>query len=111
MSQETIGQLIRRTRRQRKMTQKQLAKEVEASDTYISKIETGEQDPSYGKLAMITHVLEIPWKEILATGELKLPYMYGDDVLFPAFDKHYAEFHPKVKLMLYEIGNILEKYV
>jgi transcriptional regulator with XRE-family HTH domain len=118
MAQETLRQLIRRYRTEKKLTQEALAKELEVSHTFISKIETGEQDPSYTKLAMITHVLEIPWREVLATGELKLPYMYhhgenekDDDILFMTYDKHYAEFPPRVKLMLYEIGNIIEKYV
>jgi transcriptional regulator with XRE-family HTH domain len=117
MAQETLGELIRRLRREKKLTQKELGEKINASDTYVSKIETGNQLPSYTKLGLISQVLQIPWQDMVATGEIQIPNMYksdgvsDDDIFFSALDKAYVQYPPKTKLILYEIAGILEKYV
>lgn len=112
----SLGELIRRRRVEGKMTQAELARLIGVkSHTYISKIENGEQRGSYEKLAKISLALRLDWDEMMKTGEIEIPQLYGnrpgDDSMFPALDDRFKHYHPKLKMILYEIAPILEKYI
>lgn len=116
MTEVTLGELIRRRRREVGMMQAALGKLVGVRDTYISKIEVGTQRGSYETLAKIAMALKLPWRDMIATGEVKIPSLVDDltgraDSLYPTLDQRFTQFHPKVKGMLYEIGIVLEKFV
>lgn len=109
MEKLTLGELIRKRRRELNWTQAELAKRVRVKDSYIAKIETGRQRGSYEVLARISLAMRLPWQLMFETGEIRLPVWGIDDSLSPVDDKVFTEFHPKVKSILIEIGNILEK--
>lgn len=110
MAQETLGELIRKRRRELKLTQADLAKQIGVRSTYISRIETGERPGRYEKLAKISMALALPWAEMMKTGEIEMPLMDGESP-YPYLDLKFTRFHPRVKEQLTEIGEILEKYV
>jgi len=111
MTTGILGELIRRRRLEVKMTQAELAKQIGVQHSYISKIERGAQRGSYEKLAAISLILGIPWKEMMKTGQVKIPQMIVDDSFFPYVDEAFVKYHPKLKAMLYDIAPILEKYL
>lgn len=46
LKKETFGQALRRLRKQRKLTMKRLAERLHVSESYISRLESGERQPS-----------------------------------------------------------------
>jgi transcriptional regulator with XRE-family HTH domain len=106
-----LGKLIRNRRRESNMTQEELGNLIGVKHSYISKIESGLQRGSYESLAKISQALKIPWSEILKIGEMKAPYMYSPDSMFPVLDEVYTEFPPTVKMALIDIGKILKQYM
>lgn len=111
----TLGELIRRRRRELKMTQAQLGKQIGVVGAYISKIEVGDQRGSYEKLAKIALALALPWDEMMKTGEIEIPQLYGtrpgDDSPYPVLDDRFKHYHPKLKMALYDIARVLEPYI
>jgi len=107
----TLGELIRRRRREAGLTQSQLANQIGVQSSYIAKIENGTQRGSYEKLAKISLALHLPWNDMMMTGHIEIPALYQDDSVYPVLDIVFREFHPLVKEELIEIGRILEKYL
>jgi transcriptional regulator with XRE-family HTH domain len=60
------GEELRRKRKKRKLTQKELGKLVDVSDSYISKIELGNSVPSLRLLNKISVVLGSSIKDFFA---------------------------------------------
>jgi len=58
MKQEKIGQVIKDIRRQRFLTQMQLAKLAKLSPVTICEVESGKKDPTYKTLKKIASVLK-----------------------------------------------------
>lgn len=55
-----IGERLRKLRKEKALTQKELSKRVEVDYSYIGKIERGEQFPSIKMLIRLSEVLSIP---------------------------------------------------
>ena len=69
MDNKKIGQLIRELRKERYMTQAQLAEQLHVSDKTVSKWETGKGGPELSLLTEISKIFEIDLQNLLA-GEL-----------------------------------------
>lgn len=69
MDNKKIGQLIRELRKERHMTQVQLAEQLHVSDKTVSKWETGKGGPELSLLTEISKIFEIDLQNLLA-GEL-----------------------------------------
>ena len=69
MDNKKIGQLIRELRKERHMTQAQLAEQLRVSDKTVSKWETGKGGPELSLLTEISKIFEIDLQNLLA-GEL-----------------------------------------
>ncbi len=69
MDNKKIGQLIRELRKERHMTQAQLAEQLHVSDKTVSKWETGKGGPELSLLTEISKIFEIDLQNLLA-GEL-----------------------------------------
>ena len=69
MDNKKVGQLIRELRKERYMTQAQLAEQLHVSDKTVSKWETGKGGPELSLLTEITKIFEIDLQNLLA-GEL-----------------------------------------
>jgi transcriptional regulator with XRE-family HTH domain len=63
-----LGKNIRRLRRQRGLTQEQLAFEAEIDLTYMGGIERGERNPSLLVMARIAEALSVPLPRLLIGG-------------------------------------------
>ena len=61
-----VGKNVRRFRKQRGMTQEQLAFESEIDLTYLGGIERGKRNPSLLVMARIAEVLTIPLSKLLS---------------------------------------------
>ena len=69
MDNKKVGQLIRELRKERYMTQAQLAEQLHVSDKTVSKWETGKGGPELSLLTEISRIFEIDLQNLLA-GEL-----------------------------------------
>jgi transcriptional regulator with XRE-family HTH domain len=61
-----LGKNVRRFRRQRKLTQEQLAFEAEIDLTYMGGIERGKRNPSLLVMARIADALSVPLTKLLS---------------------------------------------
>ncbi len=61
----TIGANIRRYRKERKLTQKELANFAEISNTYLSDLEVDRTEPSIKTLRKIAEVFHISYLKLL----------------------------------------------
>ena len=61
----TIGELIREARKAKKLTQKELANLAAVSPVTLSRIETGENDPTKDTLQKISAHIGVPYPELL----------------------------------------------
>ncbi|MBR1855215.1 MAG: helix-turn-helix domain-containing protein [Lachnospiraceae bacterium] len=77
MDQKKIGQFIGQRRKEREMTQKQLADEIGVSDKTVSKWETGNGLPDITLLNVLCQALEINVNELLS-GEKLPPETYSE---------------------------------
>lgn len=77
MDQKKIGQFIGQCRKEREMTQKQLADEIGVSDKTVSKWETGNGLPDISLLSVLCRALEINVNELLS-GEKLPPETYSE---------------------------------
>lgn len=66
MQNSKVGNIIRRVRLDRKMTQKQLAEKLNISDKAISKWECGSGNPDVSLILELSSVLGIGVQELLA---------------------------------------------
>ena len=69
MDCKRIGQLIYELRKEKEMTQKQVADLMNITDKTISKWETGRGYPDITLLAEITSVLKLDYEELLQSNE------------------------------------------
>ena len=69
MDNKKVGQLIRELRKERYMTQAQLAEQLHVSDKTVSKWETGKGGPELSLLTEISKIFEIDLQNLLS-GEL-----------------------------------------
>jgi len=60
-----LGERIRRIRKERKLTQEQLAELAKVDAKSIIEIENGKRNPTFRTLNKITHALKVPIKELL----------------------------------------------
>lgn len=65
----SIGDNIRKYRKIRNLTQKELGETIGISNTYLSDIETGRTNPSIKTLKKIAKGLEIKYMELLKDTE------------------------------------------
>lgn len=79
MDHEKIGQLIFRLRRERNLTQRQLAQRMHISDKTVSKWERGLGCPDVSLLAELAAVFEINLEQLLA-GELDTRDVLGGNM-------------------------------
>lgn len=59
MSKNEFGLAVRRKRRQLEMTQEELAERAKMSNTSISRIEGGQQNPTRATMMILCEVLEM----------------------------------------------------
>jgi len=73
MSKNTFGQTIRKLRKEKQLTQKEVAKEVGIDVTYLSKIENGKLDPpAHDKIEKLAKILDVD-SDFLITEAGKVP--------------------------------------
>lgn len=73
MSKNTFGQTVRRLRKERQLTQKEIAKKVGIDVTYLSKIENGKLNPpAHDKIEKLANILGVD-SDFLITEAGKVP--------------------------------------
>lgn len=65
----TIGENIKRVRKEKRMTQKDLGEIIGISNTYLSDIEIGRTNPSIKTLKRIAKGLDVSYVELLKDTE------------------------------------------
>lgn len=60
MTGPTVGEVVRRYRRLRRMTQQELGEAIGSDKSYIGKLETSDQEPSLELLRRLAKALDIP---------------------------------------------------
>jgi transcriptional regulator with XRE-family HTH domain len=67
--QAALGLAVRHRRDELGLTQEQLANDTDLHQRWISNVETGKRNPSYGSLRRIATGLELATSELLARAE------------------------------------------
>jgi transcriptional regulator with XRE-family HTH domain len=60
-----LGRAISELRREKGLTQEELAQRVELHESYISFIESGRRNPTWGTVLRISRGLEVPMSELV----------------------------------------------
>jgi transcriptional regulator with XRE-family HTH domain len=63
---KTVNEVVRDTRKEKRMTQEQLAKAIDVTPGFITKIETGKSYPGYERCMTLCEVLGLPFDKIWA---------------------------------------------
>ena len=78
---KSFGECLRQLRKEKRITQRELAKQINVDFTYISKIETGAlQPPSEDIIIKIAKILEINAEQMIILGK-KIPTTYKDFIV------------------------------
>jgi len=64
-AQIALGQAIRQIRVERKLTQEALALKAGFHETYISFIESGRRNPTWGAIRKISYALDLPLPDLI----------------------------------------------
>ena len=64
-----LGRAIHEARRQKKLTQEELARQTDLHETYISVIERGQRNPTWGVVRRISLALGVPLPELARRAE------------------------------------------
>lgn len=64
-----LGQAVNEARREKGLTQEELAQTVGLHETYISLIERGQRNPTWGTVRRISHALGLPLPELARRAE------------------------------------------
>jgi transcriptional regulator with XRE-family HTH domain len=67
--QAALGLAVKARREELELTQEQLANDTELHQRWISNVETGKRNPSYGSLRRLAAGLELSTSELLARAE------------------------------------------
>jgi transcriptional regulator with XRE-family HTH domain len=67
--QTALGLAVKARREELKLTQEQLANDTDLHQRWISNVETGKRNPSYGSLRRLSAGLELSASELLARAE------------------------------------------
>mgnify|MGYP002353861388 FL=1 len=78
---KTLGQIIKEARKEKRITQRDLAKSIDVDFTYISKIETGAlEPPSETVINRIAKILDIDANELFLLAK-KVPTEFKDSII------------------------------
>ncbi|HEV2790460.1 MAG TPA: helix-turn-helix transcriptional regulator [Solirubrobacterales bacterium] len=64
-----LGQAVNEARKEKGLTQEELALRVDLHETYISLIERGQRNPTMGVVRRISHILGVPLSELAGRAE------------------------------------------
>ena len=67
--QAALGFAVKARRQEQELTQEQLANDTGLHQRWISNVETGKRNPSYGSLRRLAAGLDLPTSELLARAE------------------------------------------
>jgi transcriptional regulator with XRE-family HTH domain len=67
--QTALGLAVKARRQEIGLTQEQLANDTELHQRWLSNVETGKRNPSYGSLRRLAAGLNLPASELLARAE------------------------------------------
>ena len=109
MNTEKIGKFIAELRKEKNMTQKELADKLHVTDSAISKWERGVGCPDISLLDSLGKVLDVSINEILAGERIEKITKNKSDRIFKYsieyFQKKY--FHKKIKLLLLVMSTVV----
>lgn len=102
-----LGALIRHARQGKGLSQRDLGKIIGFQNSYIAKIELGRQRGSYLALVKIAKALDIPLEAIAAQFGLNT----NPGHKFSAEDYRFSKLPPKLKAVLLELSEKLERHI
>lgn len=105
MKLETIGQNIRKYRKQKKLRQDQLAEMTELSTNYIGMVERGEKIPALDTFLKIANVLNVS-ADMLLVDVLYTNYSVKDSLLAEKLDK----LNPDDREKIYDVIDTMIKH-
>ena len=108
---QTLGELIKKERKNSNMTQEKLAETIGVTHSYIAKIEGGYQGASNKTLRKLADALQIDIVELYNTD----PAFRSDTAVLynetGEYDRKFKKLHPKIKEMLLDLAPTLKKYL
>ena len=104
---ETVGERIKKIRKDRKLTQKAFAEQLKMSENYIWQIEKGDREPSDKVLRLICSIYNVDeiWLQT-GTGDMDAPKTRREELQnYSPFAVYAAE--PGSRLFAYKRGSLL----
>ena len=101
---KTLGEKIKRVRKQRGYTQEQLAERIDIAPRNLSKIEVGACFVTAETLEKLLVALNVTTEELFANDHIKEP----NELLSEIYEKLDSEFAEKLKFSLQTLGNGFE---
>ena len=120
MKMEKVGDFIRKKRKDKNLTQKELAKELGVSDKAISKWERGICCPDISLLKDLSSILDISINELLSGEDIKkLELEKSEDILLESVKQYTAVEKKKNKklliftiiLLIFYVGLVIAMYL
>lgn len=99
-----FGKRLKEIRKNKKLTQSELAEKLEVDEKYISRLETGISTPSFSLLEKISEKLNIDIQDLF----VKTHYMSKDEILNDINNKLIKTTDNNLKLIHKIINNIIE---
>ena len=107
MNMYVIGERIQQRRLELQLTQQQMAKDMNISFHYLSKIEHGQANITMDMLLRICQYLDIDLAYVL-TGSIYRKEVYGKNIPSKLIDA-YSNASPKKQEIIYDILKLLEE--
>lgn len=114
----SIGDNIKKYRKYRKLTQKQLGEKIDKKEITIRRYESGDIEPPIKVLLKISETLEIPYLELIKNTKfdnlrgneiLKLPLLETFDIFYPDI-KNELDKVDAINLLLKEKGHNINDF-
>ena len=105
------GALLFLARKNKRLTQKQLADLVGHSSSYIARIETGLQRGSIDALLKIATVLDLPLQLVLEKAGFTVMGVPTKNPKLDLEPHQFAKLKPKTKKLALEIASFIEPYL
>lgn len=106
-----LGDLLKKAREAKGLTQAKLGIQIGHSRTYIFKIEAGIQRGSFTTLFKIAKALDLPPDLVLSKAGFNIPKEQSEKLELELEDYQFSKLDPKVKRVLLDIAPIVVKYI
>lgn len=105
-----LGELIRQKRREKGLTQAELAEKAGITDGYIARIEIGTK-ASFKTLTKTVHALGIKMSDIVKADDELVNTLNEVTNIYETYDKEFSAIHPTLKSLILKLAPVIQEYL